>query len=99
VPYTFQRKAFNPTDTTSHGRGNLCTGSNGMVKSFFRPSDDACTFGYFVPGNAMLVTYLNKTAELIADKDTSLSKSLSKLAKSIKDDIYARGLTTDNKGN
>lgn len=73
IPYTFQRNATNPTDTLSHTRVNLCTGKGGMVKSAFRPSDDACTFPYFIPGNAMLVTYLSKTSEMIKEKDKYLS--------------------------
>lgn len=70
-----------------------------MVKSFFRSSDDACTFAYFVPGNAMLVTYLAKTADLIEKKNNSLSLRLRKLSDQIKNDIYERGLSTDGEGN
>lgn len=44
-----------------------------MVKSFFRPSDDACTFPYFIPGNAMLAVYLKRTADMIQNKNADLS--------------------------
>ncbi len=37
----------------------------GLLGSGFRPSDDACTFPYFVPGNAMASVYLNKTAHML----------------------------------
>jgi len=43
------------------------------VKSFFRPSDDACTFPYFIPGNAMLAVYLKRTADMIQTKNADLS--------------------------
>ncbi|EAR96469.3 meiotically up-regulated protein (macronuclear) [Tetrahymena thermophila SB210] len=99
IPYTFQREARNPTDTLSHGRQNLCTGQGGMIKSAFRPSDDACTFAYFVPGNAMLVTYLQKTADIIQTKNPDLSQKLSQLAFQIKQSIYSKAITKDINGN
>jgi len=45
------------------GRGNpsrYC----GMVRSAYRPSDDACTFPFLVPSNAMAVVELRATADL-----------------------------------
>lgn len=57
--YTFERPhPWAPFDTLPfHGRG---TRSNwtGMVWSGFRPSDDACTFGYLIPANMFAVAAL-----------------------------------------
>lgn len=50
-PYRFERVDCPPTDTLiREGRGSE-TVPTGLTWSAFRPSDDACTFGYNVPGN------------------------------------------------
>jgi len=36
-----------------------------MIKTAFRPSDDASTFSFLIPSNAMAAVYLNKTADMI----------------------------------
>lgn len=70
-----------------------------MVKSGFRPSDDACVYPYFVPGNAMLVVNLKRTSEMIHDKSPDLSAKFLNLSNQIRDDIYLRGTTKDANGN
>ena len=62
--YQFQRQAFAPTDTLLHGVGHPAA-STGMVKSAFRPSDDATTLPFLIPANAMAVVELRKTATII----------------------------------
>jgi meiotically up-regulated gene 157 (Mug157) protein len=69
-----------------------------MVKSAFRPSDDSCVFPYFVPGNAMVAVNLQRTSEMIQEKNPGLSSRLLKLSKQIKEDIYLRGTTKDANG-
>lgn len=41
----------------------------GLIGSAFRPSDDACTFPYNIPGNAMVSSYLNKTSNMLKSID------------------------------
>jgi meiotically up-regulated gene 157 (Mug157) protein len=36
-----------------------------MVKSAFRPSDDACVFAYNVPSNAFLSAELKRSGEML----------------------------------
>ncbi len=36
-----------------------------MLHSPFRPSDDATTFPFLIPANAMAVVELNRTAQLL----------------------------------
>ena len=71
-PYTFQRMNCVFTDTLSRkGRGALVNPHCGLIWSGFRPSDDACVYGYLIPSNmfAVVVTeYLSEiTREIYCD--------------------------------
>ena len=62
-PYRFRRSAPEPTETLYRGYG-LPTSPNGMIHSGFRPSDDACLYGQFVPANLFAMTTLRELAAL-----------------------------------
>lgn len=62
--YQFQRQASEPSDTLLHGVGHPAAES-GMVKSAFRPSDDATTLPFLVPANAMAVVELRRTTTIV----------------------------------
>ncbi len=62
-PYRFNRTASEPTETLAHGTG-WPTRINGLIHSGFRPSDDACTYPYFIPGNAFAVVALRRLAAM-----------------------------------
>ena len=62
-PYKFNRTASEPTETLAHGYG-WPTKVTGMIHSGFRPSDDACTYPYFIPGNAFAVVSLRQLADM-----------------------------------
>lgn len=62
--YRFERSDCPPTDTlTREGRGAE-VGYTGMTWSGFRPSDDACTYGYLVPANMFAAVALRQLAEM-----------------------------------
>lgn len=67
--YTFERDdALLPSDTLPFGGTGTRSNFTGMVWSGFRPSDDACKFGYHLPSNmfASVVTdHIAELAELI----------------------------------
>ena len=64
-PYRFQRVTASQGDTVAnHGLGNPAK-PVGLICSFFRPSDDACTFLYLVPSNFMAVSSLRKATEIL----------------------------------
>ncbi|TDQ37687.1 glycoside hydrolase family 125 protein [Aureibacillus halotolerans] len=64
--YTFERFDGRPEDTlVNEGKGSP-VGYTGMTWSGFRPSDDACTYGYLVPSNMFAVVSLSHLHEIIS---------------------------------
>lgn len=85
--YRFRRHNTFIRDTLSRdGKGALVKPGIGMTWSGFRPSDDACTYGYLVPSNmfaAVVLEYVEEIAEKIfADED------LRKEAAALRGEIY-----------
>ena len=88
--YTFERKDCVFTDTLSRdGRGALVKDGIGMTWSGFRPSDDACVYGYFVPGNMFAAVALEHIAEIAREvyRDSGLSARASELSAQIREAI------------
>ncbi|KAL2141229.1 hypothetical protein VTI28DRAFT_2688 [Corynascus sepedonium] len=82
---------------TNDGLGNPVK-ENGMVRSAFRPSDDACIFQLLTPSNMMWAAYLEQASEImqgLADaglnaKAAKLTSAMRELAKGIR-----RGIALD----
>lgn len=95
--YTFRRQAMSGTETLNLGGiGNPLNSGTGLIRSAFRPSDDASTFGFFIPGNAMMAVELNRTAHMLkasgSSADKKLVDELSSRAKKITEGIYSHGV-------
>lgn len=66
--YYFNRPDCPTTDTLSHGGHGAPIGYTGMVWSGFRPSDDACQYGYLVPSNMYIIVVLKELLAIIAEE-------------------------------
>jgi uncharacterized protein len=66
-PYHFQRKTEVPTDTQMLGGFGNPADPVGMIFSMFRPSDDACTYSFYVPSNQFAVLTLRQLAEIATE--------------------------------
>ncbi|KAI8093712.1 DUF1237 domain-containing protein [Halteromyces radiatus] len=63
--YRFTRYSDRPTETLgANGLGGISQRC-GLVKSAFRPSDDATTFPYLIPANAQISVQLKRLAQII----------------------------------
>ena len=65
-PYKFQRESAVPTDTLPLGGFGNPAVPVGMIFSMFRPSDDACIYPLFVPGNLFAVVSLRQLSAMAA---------------------------------
>lgn len=64
--YTFQRQTNTGTETLNlRGIGNPLGNGTGLIRSAFRPSDDATVFNFLIPSNAMMSVELSRTASLL----------------------------------
>jgi meiotically up-regulated gene 157 (Mug157) protein len=60
---------------TNDGLGNP-TRSNGMVRTAFRPSDDACIYQLLVPANMMYAKYLEEASHIMSSLSGDEAKNL-----------------------
>lgn len=92
-PYYFIRTDCPPSDTlTREGRGEPVA-VTGMTWSGFRPSDDACKFGYLIPSNLFAVRALEsvrKLAKLMGDE--TLAAEAAALGSTIREGVLRHGI-------
>ena len=92
--YTFRRRTDAGTETLNlAGIGNPLRGGTGLIRSAFRPSDDATILGFLIPANAMIAVELKRTAEILkVVGKTDLAKVLQDKAESIEQGIWKYGV-------
>jgi Uncharacterized conserved protein len=93
--YRFERENCPHTDTLSRdGKGALVKENIGLVWSGFRPSDDACTYGYLIPSNMLLAVCLDYIGEISKEVygDNKLALEARKFGAELREAIekYAR---------
>lgn len=92
--YSFERNNCPASDTLDRNGKGAETGYTGMTWSGFRPSDDACAYGYLVPSNMFAVVvlrYVNEIAHHILD-DSILAEEAAELAAQIDAGIRQYGI-------
>lgn len=75
--YVFKRDNGVSHDSLSHEGRGAPTAYTGMIYSAFRPSDDACVYGYLVPSNFFFLSELeNLSQRLKTPKLESLARDI-----------------------
>ncbi|KAK4553754.1 hypothetical protein LTR86_009252 [Recurvomyces mirabilis] len=100
LSYSFTRLTNRASETTENGGlGNPFNNGTGLIRSFFRPSDDATIFQGFIPANMMFSRYL-ASASLIAAAigENDLAQRMSCMASGLRDAITASGIVTTRSG-
>ena len=92
--YSFVRRDCPDSDTLSNnGKGSPCA-YTGMTWSGFRPSDDACQYGYLIPANFFAAAALGYVTEFAREiyKDEKLALRAERLAEQILEGIRKYGI-------
>ncbi|OAL04161.1 hypothetical protein IQ06DRAFT_215680 [Phaeosphaeriaceae sp. SRC1lsM3a] len=97
--YTFQRQTNIGTETLSlSGIGNPLNSGTGLVRSAFRPSDDATILGFLIPSNAMMSVELKRTAEILQKAGKkNIAKQVLKWGETIEHGVMEHGVVTHKK--
>jgi meiotically up-regulated gene 157 (Mug157) protein len=97
--YTWQRETNIGTETLSlNGLGNPLNGGTGLVRSAFRPSDDATILGFFIPANAMIAVELLRTAAILKKAGKKhIAAQVQTWGETIQKGIWEHGVVTHKK--
>lgn len=93
ITYQFTRETDRSTETQANdGLGNPVQNGTGLIRSFFRPSDDATIFQFLIPSNMMFSSYLADCADIAtAIGEDNLAEKMTSMASSVRDAIEAYG--------
>ncbi|WP_373229787.1 glycoside hydrolase family 125 protein [Cohnella sp.] len=93
-PYRFTRLNGPATETLQNYGMGMPVNYTGMTWSGFRPSDDACTFGYLIPSNMFAVVVLRYIQEIASEvyQDEALEKRAAVLEAEINYGIQTYGI-------
>ncbi|SFS19108.1 hypothetical protein SAMN05216570_3898 [Dyella sp. OK004] len=99
-PYHFQRRSEIPTESQFLGGYGNPTQPVGLIHSMFRPSDDACLYPLFIPGNLFAVYALRElgpmTLALFDDKP--FAEECKALADEVEHAAETHGVMRDEHG-
>lgn len=92
--YRFRRQNAFFRDTLSRdGKGALVKSGTGLIWSGFRPSDDACTYGYLIPSNMFVVVIMGYLEELARElfHDEQMEKDAKLLKEQVREAVEKEG--------
>ena len=96
--YYFKRPDCRWIDTLHNDGRGYPVNYTGMTWSGFRPSDDACVYGYLVPANLFAATVLGYVAEFAGVyNDAAMAERATKLAKEIREGVEKYGVVEHEK--
>lgn len=97
--YRFSRTTSQGTETLPlSGQGNPLNNGTGLIRSAFRPSDDATILGFYIPANAMMSVELKRTAAVLRKAGkSSQAQVLEKRGLSISEGIWEHGVVNHKK--
>ena len=92
--YYFKRTNCLKSDTLRNNKKGMPVNYTGMTWSGFRPSDDACKFGYLIPSNMFAVVVLEYIKEIATTiyEDKSLAAKANNLKEKIDYGINTYGI-------
>ncbi|KAK5659019.1 hypothetical protein OQA88_1106 [Cercophora sp. LCS_1] len=90
--YMFNRETSRATETFSNDGAGEPVRSNGLIRSGFRPSDDATTLQFLVPANMMFAAHLGRAAGIMKRLDGQLAKQMVDLANEVRRAIEEFGI-------
>lgn len=99
-PYRFVRTVDRPEDTLERDGLGTPVADTGMIWSGFRPSDDACEYGYLIPANmfaVVILDYLQSIFSSVLD-DPNIVARARRLQTAVRDGIETYGYTTNANG-
>jgi meiotically up-regulated gene 157 (Mug157) protein len=94
-PYTWQRQTTRASETLENdGLGNPVQNGTGLIRSAFRPSDDATIYQLFIPANMMFSRYLWLASKIMAELpgQATLAKQMFDLANHLRVAIIQTGI-------
>ncbi|KAG9629525.1 glycoside hydrolase family 125 protein, partial [Aureobasidium melanogenum] len=97
--YTFRRRTDAGTETLSlSGNGNPLNNGTGLVRSAFRPSDDATILGFFIPANAMMAVELKRASTMLAKAGkVKLAADIKTRGALIEEGVWEHGVVSHKK--
>jgi len=100
LTYTFSRSTTRASETTENGGlGNPFNNGTGLVRSFFRPSDDATIFQGLIPSNMMFSRFLDAGANIMStiEGQSALASRMKNMASSLRTAIANDGIVQTSK--
>jgi uncharacterized protein len=92
--YSFKRQTTSATETLANdGHGNPVAGGTHLIRSAFRPSDDATIYQLFIPANMMFSRYLGSAADIMAhvSGQEELSKQMKEYSQKLHEAVMQHG--------